>query len=83
MTADTIPTEALPRARATMTERVKTAARGPVALTLLIVVALLDIGLYVLGVILANRSGGEPAGGILIGVGGPDHHRGLATPSTG
>jgi regulator of protease activity HflC (stomatin/prohibitin superfamily) len=49
-------------------ERVKPATRGALALTLLIVVALLDIGLYVLGVILSNRSGGEPAGGILIGV---------------
>ncbi len=68
MTADTLSTEALPRTRTTTTERVKTATRGPVALTTLIVVALLDIGLYVLGVILSNRSGGEPAGGILIGV---------------
>ncbi|HBV94525.1 MAG TPA: hypothetical protein DEG26_07490 [Chloroflexi bacterium] len=68
MTADTIPTEALPRARATTKERVKPATRGAQALTTIIVVALLDIGLYVLGVILSNRSGGEPAGGILIGV---------------
>ena len=68
MTADTIPTEALPRARATTKERVKPATRGAQALTTIIVVALLDVGLYVLGVILSNRSGGEPAGGILIGV---------------
>jgi len=68
MTADTIPTEALPRARATTKERVKPATRGAQALTTIIVVVLLDVGLYVLGVILSNRSGGEPAGGILIGV---------------
>jgi regulator of protease activity HflC (stomatin/prohibitin superfamily) len=67
MTADTISAEVLPRTATTM-ERVKPATRGALALTLLIVVALLDIGLYVLGVILSNRSGGEPAGGILIGV---------------
>jgi len=68
MTADTLSAEALPRMRTTTTERVKTATRGPLALTTLIVVALLDVGLYVVGVILSNRSGGEPAGGILIGL---------------
>jgi len=50
-----------------MTERVKQAASGPWALTLIIVVALVDIGMYVLGSILANRSGGGLIGGILIG----------------
>jgi len=38
------------------------------ALTLIIVVALITIGLYVFGLILANRSGGGLAGGILIGL---------------
>ncbi len=68
MTADTISAEVPPGARVKTTERVKPATRGAQALTTLIVVALLDIGLYVFAIILTNRSGGEPAGGILIGV---------------
>ena len=68
MTADTISTEAMPRVRTTTAERVKRAARGPMALTTILTVVLLDIGLYVLGVILANRSGSQTAGGILISV---------------
>ena len=68
MTADTISAEVLPGARVKTTERVKPATRGAQALTTLIVVALLDAGLYVFAIILSSRSGGEPAGGILIGV---------------
>jgi len=67
MTGDPTPTAVPAGARAIMTERVKQAASGPWALTLIIVVALVDIGMYVLGSILANRSGGGLIGGILIG----------------
>jgi regulator of protease activity HflC (stomatin/prohibitin superfamily) len=68
MTGVTTPTEAPPTARAIMTERPRGTARGMRALTLIIVVALITIGLYVFGLILANRSGGGLAGGILIGL---------------
>ncbi len=70
MTGDTTPTEVPPRARAIMTERVKQAASGPWALTLIIVVALVCVGLFIAGGLLANQpGGGQPAVGIMIGVG--------------
>jgi regulator of protease activity HflC (stomatin/prohibitin superfamily) len=68
MTVGTTPTGVPPQARAMMTERIKGTARGIPALFLFLVVALLDIGLWVIGPILANRSGGGLIGGILIGV---------------
>jgi len=70
VTTDPTRTEGLQAARAAMKERAKTAARGMRALTLISVVALLCAGLFVFCGLFANRpGGGEPAVGILIGVG--------------
>jgi regulator of protease activity HflC (stomatin/prohibitin superfamily) len=68
MTVNATQAKVAPAARAIMTERIRPAGRGIPVLFLLLVVALLDIGLWVLGPILANRSGGGLIGGILIGV---------------
>jgi regulator of protease activity HflC (stomatin/prohibitin superfamily) len=68
MTVNATPAKVPPQARAMMTERIKGTARGIPALFLILVVVLLDIGLWVLGPILASRSGGGLIGGILIGV---------------
>jgi regulator of protease activity HflC (stomatin/prohibitin superfamily) len=68
MTVNTTPNKAAPAARAIMTERIRPAERGIPVLLLILIVALVDIGLWVLGPILANRSGGGLIGGILIGV---------------
>ena len=59
-----------PVARATMTERIKPSAAGLRALAVIIVVALLCAGMFIVSGVLANQSGGgEPAVGILIGLG--------------
>jgi regulator of protease activity HflC (stomatin/prohibitin superfamily) len=68
MTDDTTPTETPPAARAIMTERTKSTANGRLAVTVIIVVALVTIGLYILGSMLISASGGAIAGGIVIGV---------------
>jgi hypothetical protein len=68
MAVNTTPTKVAPAARAIMTERIRPAGRGIPVLLLILVVALVDIGLWVLGPVLANRSGGGLIGGILIGV---------------
>ncbi len=68
MTGDTTPTEVPPAPQATMTERIKPAARGLAALAVLIVVALVCVGLFILGPVLSSGTGGGLAGGILIGV---------------
>jgi regulator of protease activity HflC (stomatin/prohibitin superfamily) len=68
MTVNATPAKVAPAARAIMTERIRPAGRGIPVLLLIIAVALVDIGLWVLGPILANRSGGGLIGGILIGV---------------
>ena len=68
MTGHTTPTEVPPAARATMTERSKSATRGLLALAVIIVVGLVCLGLFILGVVLAGRSGGGLAGAIVIGV---------------
>jgi regulator of protease activity HflC (stomatin/prohibitin superfamily) len=67
MTGET-PTEVLPAPAATMTERIKPAARGLPALAVIIVVALVYVGLFILGSVLTGSAGGGLAGGILIGV---------------
>jgi regulator of protease activity HflC (stomatin/prohibitin superfamily) len=69
MTGDTTPTRVPPAARAIMTERIKPAARGLPSLAVIIVVALLCIGLFIWGTVLADRAGAGLAGGIMIGVG--------------
>jgi regulator of protease activity HflC (stomatin/prohibitin superfamily) len=69
MIADTTPTQVPPAARAILTERIKPAARGLRALAVIIVVALVCIGLFIWGTVLADRAGGGIAGGIMIGVG--------------
>jgi regulator of protease activity HflC (stomatin/prohibitin superfamily) len=51
-----------------MRERIRPAGRGIPLLLLILVVALVDIGLWILGPILVDRSGGGLIGGILIGV---------------
>jgi hypothetical protein len=51
-----------------MAERMKSAANGRMAVALLVVTALVDIALYPIGTVLANRHGGGLLGGILIGV---------------
>ena len=66
MTGETAPTAA--GARAIMRERIRPAGRGIPLLLLILVVALVDIGLWILGPILVDRSGGGLIGGILIGV---------------
>jgi regulator of protease activity HflC (stomatin/prohibitin superfamily) len=68
MTVNATPAKVAPAARAIMTERIRPAGRGIPVLLLIIAVALVDIGLWILGPILANRSGGGLIGGILIGV---------------
>jgi regulator of protease activity HflC (stomatin/prohibitin superfamily) len=68
MTGDPTPTEVQSAARTTMTEQIKPAARGLRALALIIVVALVCVGLFILGTVLTQQSGDGLAGGILIGV---------------
>jgi hypothetical protein len=68
MTGNTTPTEFPPAARETMTERSKSATRGLLALALIIVVALLCVGLFILAGVLSGRSDGGLAAAILIGV---------------
>src|SRR6202165_1687766 len=68
MTGDTTPTAVPPAAPTTMTERIKPAARGLRALAVIIGVALVCVGLFILGPVLTDRAGGGLAGGILIGV---------------
>jgi len=68
MTGETTPTEVPPVPPATMTERIKPAARGLPALAVIIVVALICVGLFILGPVLASGADGGLAGGILTGV---------------
>jgi hypothetical protein len=68
MTGDTTPAEAPPKARAIMTERIRPAGPGIALLVVIIVVALADIGLFVLGGILGNQHGDGVLAGIVIGV---------------
>ena len=68
MTGDTTPAEAPPKARAIMTERIRPAGPGIALLVVIIVVALADIGLFVLGGILGNQHGDGVLASIVIGV---------------
>ncbi|MGA8014808.1 MAG: SPFH domain-containing protein [Candidatus Dormiibacterota bacterium] len=70
MTDLTARLEVAPAPRAVMTERIKPSAPGLRALAVIIVVALVCVGTFIVGGVLANQSGGgEPAVGILIGLG--------------
>ena len=68
MTGDASTPGIPPAPRATMTERIKPAARGLPALGVIIAVALVCVGLYIVGPLLANRAGGGLAGGLLTGL---------------
>ena len=83
MTADTISAEVPPGARVKTTERVKPATRGAQALTTLIVVALLDIGLYVFGDHPRQPLGRRARRRHPDRRGGPGHHLPTRSPSTG
>jgi hypothetical protein len=67
MTGETTSAADPAPARPVMTERTKQAAGGWSAVTWIAVVALVNIGMYVLGVVLANQHGDAVAGGIVIG----------------
>jgi regulator of protease activity HflC (stomatin/prohibitin superfamily) len=70
MTDLTAQLQVLPATRAIMTERIKPSAPGLRALAVIIAVALVCAGMFIVGGVLANQSGGgEPAVGILIGLG--------------
>src|ERR1700730_8342557 len=67
MTDLTVQLKVPPAPRATMTERIKP---SPPALAVIIAVALVCAGMFIVGGVLANQSGGgEPVVGILIGLG--------------
>jgi regulator of protease activity HflC (stomatin/prohibitin superfamily) len=68
MTVDTTPTKVAPATRAIMTERIRPAGRGIPVLLLILVVGLVDIGLFVLGAILGNHAGDGLLAGVVIGV---------------
>ena len=70
MTDLTVQLKVPPAPRATMTERIKPSAPGLPALAVIIAVALVCAGMFIVGGVLANQSGGgEPVVGILIGLG--------------
>jgi hypothetical protein len=68
MTVNTTPTKGAPAARAIMTERIRPAGRGIPVLLLILVVGLVDIGLFVVGAILGNHAGDGVLAGVVIGV---------------
>jgi regulator of protease activity HflC (stomatin/prohibitin superfamily) len=68
MAGETTPAKAAPPARAIMTERIRPAGPGIPLLILIIIVGLVDIGLFILGGILGNQHGDGVLAGIVIGL---------------
>ncbi len=68
MTSAATPSEASPPVRAMMTERSKNPTSGWWALFWIFVAFLIDVGLYVVGVILTNHHGNGWLAGIVIGL---------------